>query len=75
MLNIQFQASRLKGSEEEDFEYFSMYFYDLNLGPLVQDHLGTWDLHLNKFLVNNHQAMLHTKFQTSKPSGSEEEEF
>ena len=32
MLNIQFQASRLKGSEEI-FEYFSMYFYDLNLGP------------------------------------------
>ena len=52
-----------------------MYFYDLNLGPLVQDHLGTWDLHLNKFLVNDHQAMLHTKFKTSKPSGSEEEEF
>ena len=33
MLNIQFQASRLKGFEEEDFEYFSMYFYALNLGP------------------------------------------
>ena len=25
MLNIQFQASRLKGSEGEDFEYFSIY--------------------------------------------------
>ena len=33
MLNIQFQASRLKGSEKKIFEYFSMYFYDLNLGP------------------------------------------
>ena len=27
MLNIQFQASRLKGSEEEDFEFFSIYIY------------------------------------------------
>ena len=33
MLYTQFQASRLSGSEEEDFEYFSTYFYDINLGP------------------------------------------
>ena len=30
------------------FEYFSMYFYDLNLGTPVRDHLGPLDLHLNK---------------------------
>ena len=33
MLNIQFQASRLKVLKKKIFEYFSMYFYDLNLGP------------------------------------------
>ena len=33
------------GSEVEDF---SIYFYDLNLGPLALGHLGPWDLHLNK---------------------------
>ena len=33
MLRIKFQASKPSGSEEEDFEYFSMYAYDLNLGP------------------------------------------
>ena len=32
MLHTQFQASRPSDSEEEDFEYFSMYFYGLNLG-------------------------------------------
>ena len=30
------------------FEYFSMYFYGLNLRPLTRGHLGPWDLHLNK---------------------------
>ena len=30
------------------FEYFSMYFYGLNLWPLTRSHLGPWDLHLNK---------------------------
>ena len=30
MLNTKFQASKLSGSEEEDF---SMYFYGSNLGP------------------------------------------
>ena len=33
MLHTEFQASKPSGSEEEDFEYFSKYFYDLNLGP------------------------------------------
>ena len=26
------------------FEYFSMHFYGLNLGPLLRGHLGPWDL-------------------------------
>ena len=30
------------------FEYISMHFYGLNLGPLARDYLGPWDLHLNK---------------------------
>ena len=30
------------------FEYFSTYFYDLNLEPLARNHLGIWDLHLHK---------------------------
>ena len=30
------------------FEYFSMYFYGLNLQPLPRSHLGPWDLHLNQ---------------------------
>ena len=32
MLNIQFQASRLKGSEEEDFLIFFYYVYHMNVG-------------------------------------------
>ena len=31
MLLIEFQASKPSGSKEEDLEYFSMYFYGLNL--------------------------------------------
>ena len=33
MLHTEFQASKPRGSEGEAFEYFSMYFYDLNLSP------------------------------------------
>ena len=33
MLQTNFQASKPSNSEEEDFLIFSMYFYDLNLGP------------------------------------------
>ena len=35
MLHIEFQASKPSGSEDfkrKIFEYFSMYFYDLDLG-------------------------------------------
>ena len=41
---------------------------------MAQDHLGPWDLHLNK-LGKGPLAMLVTEFQASKPSGSEEEDF
>ena len=37
MLHTNFQASKPSGSEEEDFENFSMYFYGLNLGPLGKE--------------------------------------
>ena len=40
----------------------------------MPDHLAPRDLHLNK-LGKGPQAMLHTKFQASKPSGSEKENF
>ena len=49
MLHTKFQASKPSGSEAEDFN-FSMYFYGSNLGPLARDHLGPWDLHLNKLV-------------------------
>ena len=49
MLHTELQASKPRGSEKEYFFFiFSMYFYDLNQGPQVRDHLGPWDLHLNK---------------------------
>ena len=50
MLHTTVPASKPSGSEEEVFfiKYFSMYFLDLNLGPLAWDHLGPWDLHFNK---------------------------
>ena len=35
--------------KKKDFEYFSMYFYGLNLGPLARSQLGPWDHHFNKF--------------------------
>ena len=41
---------------------------------MAQGHLGPWDPYLNN-LVKDHWAMLHTKFQESKPSGSEEDDF
>ena len=48
MLHTKFQASKPIGSEEEDFYFFYMYFYGSNLEPPATDHLGPWDLHLNK---------------------------
>ena len=49
MLHTEFQASEPSGSEEDDFLiFFYIYFYDLNLGPQVQDHLGPSDLHFIK---------------------------
>ena len=41
---------------------------------MAQDHLGPWDLHLNK-LGKGSLGMLVSEFQASKPSGSEEEDF
>ena len=53
MLHTEFQASKPSGSEEEDFCIFSKYFYDLNLGPPVRDHLRPCDFHLTN-LVKDH---------------------
>ena len=53
---------------------FSAYSYGLNPGPLAQDHFGPGDLRLDKH-SKKHLAILHTKFQASEPSCSEEEDF
>ena len=37
--------------------------------PLAQVHFGSWSLRLNKI---GKRSLVHTKFQASKPSGSEE---
>ena len=50
MLHAKFQASKPSSSEAEYFQYFSMYFYGSNLGPLAKGHLRPWDLHLNKLV-------------------------
>ena len=44
MLHTEFQACEPIGSEK-DFLIFLIYFYDLTLGPQMQDHLGPSDLH------------------------------
>ena len=42
MLHIKFQASEPSSSEEEDFEYLTMYYYGSNLGsPGIADILET----------------------------------
>ena len=41
MLYIKFQTSEQSGSAE-DFKFFFIYFYGLNIGPLVPDHPGTF---------------------------------
>ena len=45
---IKFQTCKHSGSEEEDFEICFIYFYGLNLDPLVRGHLAPRDLQLNK---------------------------
>ena len=40
----------------------------------MRGHLGPWDLHLN-ILGKGPLGNLHTKFQASEPSGSEEEDL
>ena len=52
-----------------------MYFYGLNLRPLTRDHLGPWDLHLNKLGRGPLGNATYHLFQTSGPSGSEEKDF
>ena len=52
--------------------FFYIFCYGLNLGPLARA-IRPWDIHLNN-VVKDHWAMLHTKYQTSEPSGSEEED-
>ena len=50
------------------FEYFSMYFYGLNLGSPGKKPSWILGPHLNKIVDN-----ATTQFQASKPSGSEED--
>ena len=46
MLQTNFQASKPSNSEEEDFLIFFYVF--LRFEPRTPDHLGPWDLGLNK---------------------------
>ena len=47
MLKTKFQEHEPKCSEEEDIEYFSMYFYGSNPGPPSVGLVKTGVLHLN----------------------------
>ena len=74
-VHTKFPAYKPSNSEEEDFLIFSMYFYGLNIGlPGAGAILDPGTFIWTK-LVRDHKAKLHTKFQASKPSGSEEEDF
>ena len=46
--NGTFQVSLSQVVLKKIFEYFSMYFYGLNLGPLAWGHLGPWGRHMKK---------------------------
>ena len=48
-----------------------MHYYDSNIGPLVQGHLESWDVGINK-LGKGPPGNATTEFQASKPSGSKE---
>ena len=49
MLHIKFQASVPSGSEEADFLFFFLCISMIQTwDSLVQDHLGPWDICLNK---------------------------
>ena len=49
MLHTEFQSAKPNGSEEgRFFKYFSMYFCDLNLGPLGVGPSWTLGPYLNK---------------------------
>ena len=74
MQHNKFQASLSQVVLKKIFEYFSMFFYGLNLRPLTRGHLGPWDLNLNK-LGRGPLGNATCQFQTSGPSGSEEEDF
>ena len=75
MLHTKFQASKPSGSEVEDFLIFFYVF--LWLEPMTPGQRPSWTLgpFIRTNLVEVHEAMLHTKFQTSGPCGSEEEGF
>ena len=68
------QAFEPSDSKEEYFWFFFQVFQWFNLGHCGKGHFGPWDLCL-KNLVKGHQAILHTKFQTSEPRRSGEEDF
>ena len=57
------------------FEYFSMYFYGLNLEPPQVEPSWILGPSFELIWLRTTRAMLHTKFQASKRSNSEEEDF
>ena len=71
MLHIKFQASKPSGSEEEDF---CIYFYAFRwFTPRTPWPMAILDP--GTFMVQDHLAMLHTKFQALEPNDSEEEDI
>ena len=75
MLHTKFPAFKPSGSKEEGFRIFFYVFLSFEpRTPWCRAILdpGTF---IRIKLVKDHQAMLHTKFQASKPNGSEEEDF
>ena len=75
MLHIKFQAPGWRGFEKEGFWTFSyvfLWFEPRTPWPRAILDPGTF---IWTNLVKDHYEMLHTKFQASEPSGSEEEGF
>ena len=65
MLHTIFKhLSQVVLKKKKNFEYFSIYFYGSNLGPLGRGHLGPWGLHLNK-LGRGALGRATYQFQTS----------
>ena len=75
MLQTNFQESKPSGSEKEGF--FNIFLCISMARTYDPGQRPSWTLgpSIRTNLVEVHFAMLHTKFQTSGPCGSEKEGF